>query len=160
MRITEHNVAQLIAAIAFLFFFSDFARSEENVNARDHKGVTVLMRIAGAIGDDAESVKKILAQGADKDVMDNTGRTATMYAAEKGNVKALDVLIKNWAILERADRVTGDTALILAVRNGHIEAVRALLAVAVRKDTKNNAGETAKDVAEEIGREDIARLLQ
>jgi ankyrin repeat protein len=86
------------------------------------------------------------------------GHTALNYAASKGNLEIVKILLKNGASMERKS-VGGHTALHWAAQDGHPEVARFLLGNGSPIDAKNNAGETPLMLAAAMNHGDIARLL-
>lgn len=67
-------------------------------------------------------------------------------------------LLAEGADPDRRDE-TGNTALMLAAREGHPSVVRLLKRQGARLRRKNDAGQTARDVAREAGHLGIVRIL-
>ena len=86
-------------------------------------GTTLLMW--AATRDHVELVELLLAHGADTEVTASDG-TALIFAAVLGNTRAIEVLLENGAQV-RATGPGGMTAVQLAARNGHSEAVDMLV---------------------------------
>ncbi len=99
------------------------AGAEVNVHTPD--GETALM-VAARTGQ-AGAVKALLDQGADPNVKETSHQqTALMWASAEGNTEAVQLLAAHGA--EVGARETGGfTALLFAIRAGHIDTVRALL---------------------------------
>jgi ankyrin repeat protein len=53
-----------------------------------------------------------------------------------------------------------DTPLIIAVGKGHEKVVKVLLANGADKEITNKFGDTALDIAEENGKEEVIKLLE
>jgi hypothetical protein len=63
--------------------------------------------------------------------------------------------------VNHADSTRGDTALMLACNNGHLNSVKALLThSSLNIDQKNDDGATATDIAYATGAFDIAQELE
>lgn len=71
--------------------------------------------------DDLEAIRESIIQGAD--ALDD----ALFQAAEIGDVQSVKELIAIGANIHSKDRLVGDTPLIFAANNGHLEVVRLLL---------------------------------
>ena len=69
------------------------------------------------------------------------------------------LLLEKGASVDLQDK-TGQTALILASENGHLEVVKQLLEKGARIDLKAINGNTALMLAKEKGHHDIAAVLQ
>jgi ankyrin repeat protein len=94
-------------------------------------------------------------------------RTALMFAADKGHVAVMKVLLAcdrvTTEVLSVADK-DGVTALLLAVRRGHVDIVKLLLAddrvtTAVLSIADKDDGATALSLAVRCGHVDIVKLL-
>jgi ankyrin repeat protein len=98
-----------------------------DVNAVDVDGNTALMN-AASFGN-LDIVKFLVEHGANVNaaatVAGFTGYTALIYASERGQVNVVKYLIKHGANIN-AKKKNGDTALSLAVNNGHTEIARIL----------------------------------
>ena len=102
-----------------------FLKAGADPNTTLPGGETVLMTAArtGRPG----AIKALIAHDALVNAKEpRRGQTALMWAAEEGNVEAIDLLLKGGAELdEQLD--SGYTPLLFAVREGRLPAVRALL---------------------------------
>ncbi|NDJ52905.1 MAG: hypothetical protein GYB68_07470 [Chloroflexi bacterium] len=87
----------------------------------------------------------LLDQGADPNVMNENGETALMIAVEK-QPHLVPLLLARQADPDRQGH-KGETALMMAVEKGNPDSVRALLAAGAKLDIKNDAGDTALDMA-------------
>ncbi len=106
-----------------------------------------------------EQLKQVLAGGVAVDVTDEDGETALMEAADKGNLPAVQLLLKYGAQVNRKDE-DGKTALMYAADEGRTPVVQALLAAGANPDVKDKDGETALMKAEEERHADTAALLR
>jgi uncharacterized protein len=77
-------------------------------------------------GRDDAKLHAALADGADVNAQDSTGRSALGMAARMGNVKMIEALAAAGAKLEAADPI-GYTPLMEAARDGHMEAAARLI---------------------------------
>ena len=94
-------------------------------NARDYNGVPAIVA-AAEIGD-AGMIKELLKYGANPDLATrDTGMTALMNGAARGNILVIAVLATNDADMDVQDNL-GETALIKAVKEGHREVIRHLI---------------------------------
>ena len=131
-------------------------------NATLPEGETVLMTAART--GDAASVRALLVRGADPNARDRfRGQTALMWAASRNNADAVHALAELGADLhartESTSRApngnrlfyapppTGFTALTFAVRGGHIDAMRVLLAAGADVNDTLSDGQSALVVA-------------
>lgn len=117
-----------------------------------------LKKIEPADITDPEAVKKLIKKHISINTSDNYGKTALMYAAERGQIDVVAALINEGALLNSADNY-GDTALINAVKNGHIDIVRVLLEYNADVNLANNKCCTPLICATKEGYSDISKLL-
>ena len=131
---------------------------------------------------DLDKARSLLDRGAKPNVANDNGVTPLMAAAFEGRLEMAELLIKRgaavdqvpvglreWALnnsrapstdrelIESAAR--GDTALIIAVRQGHTDTVRYLLDHGADVNRPNRQNESALFVAAELGRAEIMRAL-
>lgn len=81
-------------------------------------------------------------------------------AAWRGDSVEIQRLLEGGASLHAPCRESGMTPLILAVKEGHVNAVRLLLAAGAKPDATNQAGETALSVAQGAGLADVVDALK
>ena len=125
------------------------------VKAAAHEGVdmnTLAEAVAGeepkswlrlaAEGGFVETVRALVAAGAEVDHVNNLGETALDGAACHGKVDAMRALLAAGAEVDHVDNL-GSTALDGAANNGEVGAIRALLAAGAEVDHADNKGETA-----------------
>lgn len=155
------------------------AAAGANVNARDKKGATPLIRLAesGPAAADAQDrmtgfAKALIAHGAKINAKDNNGRTALMAAAAAlgasgkpvSNPTLAKLLAAVGADVNLRDNA-GNTALILAAQADGDPAfalsfVRTLLLHGALPTARNDHGDTAAALARKHGLTDIAQLLE
>ena len=125
-----------------------------DVNTRDKEhGETPLM-LAVKCGD-AAMVRMLLDAGAEVDARDDWGRTALFYAAVSS--KVFDVLQRAGADVHARD-VEENTILTWKVSNSaSLAEVEELLRLGVDRSVRNEDGETALDMAEELG---LVRIVE
>ena len=119
-----------------------------------------------AIQGDLTGVKSYVAQGEKVNQVDKYGWTPLMWAAyynyysiakyllENGvdpNIKSTDI---------QGNIPVGSTALIVAAYYGHKDTVKFLLEHGADKSIKNDAGETARSLAEKYQFTDVVDLLK
>ncbi|MDH5680370.1 MAG: ankyrin repeat domain-containing protein [Spirochaetota bacterium] len=145
-----------------------------NIHAKDKYGQTALYEFAG----DANMVKYLLDKGADATVLTTDGRSVLHIAAFHGNVESMKLLIDNGADINAVDgkirssgiisdgkhvrtiNEPGDTALEVAIGQGHSEAVKFLLRKgALINPERKKYGWTALHQAADGSRNDIVKLL-
>ena len=96
----------------------------------------VCISLPQAQNDEIACVKELL-RGKVKDLPDTEGRTAMMWAAGKGSVRALDALIAAGGDVAAVDS-TGGSALHIAAFTGHSECARVLLQHKANINTLDN----------------------
>lgn len=111
-----------------------------------------------------DTLKRLLANGADVNARDAHGQTALMLAARVGHVSAVALLVERGADLNHTAKFHL-SALILAVVNNHPGIVQALVDAgadgAIRgRGAPGFAGKTALDLAVSAGRDAIAEILR
>ncbi len=77
---------------------------------------------------EVQTVKALLAQGAEINAKTRHGATALFYAADRGNVEMIKTLLEHGADLNLKDTFYNATAISWAAYNDRIEAVQVLLA--------------------------------
>ncbi|MBO9494019.1 ankyrin repeat domain-containing protein [Thalassotalea sp. G20_0] len=92
-----------------------------------------------------------------KDV-DESGKTALHYAAEKGHEPCLKYLIKNGAGINHSDN-SGKTALHYAAEEGHEPCLKYLIDNGAGINHSDNSGKTALDYAAEQGHSQCLKHL-
>jgi hypothetical protein len=117
-----------------------------DVDIQDKDGNTAL--ILAASNGDNEICGMILSKGCNVDIQDNNGFTALMWAAKKGHNEICDSLINKGCDVDIQDKY-GFTALMWAAWNGHNEICRLLISKGCNVNTKNNANQTAYDLADD-----------
>ncbi len=130
-----------------------------NLNARDSIGGTPLTWGCG-LGS-AETVKILIDKGADMSVIDVNGLTPLIWAAGIGKPETVAVLLTANPNLDLnvKDGVTGDSALMRAVRSGKLESVRLLINRHADVNSVNKQGYTPIQLAALSGTTEKAKLL-
>ncbi len=117
------------------------------------------LREAIYIGDLA-GVQKLIGQGADIHAKDQHGLTP-LHSAVTGNALAIaGLLIEQGADINARNEKMDMTPLHLAAFNGAVQMVALLLSHKVRTDIANDAGETAQQIARNMGHGEIAVMLE
>jgi len=110
-----------------------------------------------------EPIKKhlrLLVQlGSSVNYADKNGRTPLMVAASMGRKYAVEVLINNYADIDRLDRY-GWSALMLAVYYNHIEVTRFLCECGCDVNLTSTQGMNALRIAQKHQRKRIVEMLQ
>ena len=89
----------------------------------------------------------------------SSGRTALHKAAFWGHTHLMSILVDECKIGVNVQDSNGDTALNDAVRFGHVEVVKQLLAAGSDGTIKNREGHTAQAIAVEYAQEETALIL-
>jgi ankyrin repeat protein len=109
---------------------------------------------------DADAVKKLLAQGAKVDCRNAVGRTPLILAAEAGNLEITRVLVDSGADVNgRSQTPTGSTVLSFAVEKGNLKLVEFLLERGAKIDGQGNNGVTPLYYAVANDKLEAARFL-
>lgn len=127
------------------------------VNAQGTNSSTVL--ISYVWREQEDTVRKLLARGANPKLSDGDGDTALHGAAQRGNVNLIEKLLAAGADPNARNKV-GGTALMWTATYGREEAARTLLAKGADASLKDRGGITAAAWADKNHREDMARLLR
>lgn len=126
----ENSAIDTARHIAMRLGYQDIVRilSSEKVPSPD------AAMLANAIADnDLEGVSEALLIGISANSLDFTGRPVLALAARRGNVTALELLLKHGAQIDQTDEI-GFTALMEAVRNQKISAAVLLLKAGANPD--------------------------
>lgn len=112
----------------------------------DAFGMTPLMHAseAGVL----DTVRTLIARGADVNARENEGRTPLMLASQEGHAGVVGLLINNEADVNAIEVVHNYTALMLAAMNDHALVVKMLLKHDANKNMKDKDEKTALDHAD------------
>lgn len=91
---------------------------------------------------------------------DEEGVYPIHWAADRGNLDIVDVLLENGANVNQKDNETGQTALHYATSCGHHPCVKILLEYNADRDIRDHQMSTSLDLAIEWREHDIAELLR
>jgi ankyrin repeat protein len=141
------------------------------VDAANHYGVTPLLQASR--NGDIEVMRALLDAGAEPTRWHAEGETPLMAAARTGRVDAVQLLISHGSFVNAVDPFQEESALMWASAEGHLEAVKALLAagadpnlkghVSTLTERKNadhpSGGFTALMFAVRNGHEEVAKAL-
>ena len=113
---------------------------------------------------DAGALSSMLEAGENVDCRDGYGQTALMLAAHRGHLEAVRVLVGAGADLDHTAKY-GLSALMLSVINGHDSVAELLLEAGADIQIRGRgvpgfASKTAFDLAQRLGREQIAERLR
>jgi ankyrin repeat protein len=113
---------------------------------------------------DATALRAMLEAGEDVDSLDRYGQTALMLVARRGHVEAARALVEAGARLDHTAKYRL-SALMLATLNDHEPVVQLLLEAGADTGITGTgapgfAGKTALELADDLQRESIARLLR
>ena len=130
----------------------------QNANeAKDTEGNTPLLAAVNA-GNGTEA-RRLIDEGADINVANNTGITPLMNAAGMGDKELVELLIKKGADVNH--RTPGNyTPLMQAALVGQTEIVKVLLDAGADPNVKDTGGRTALNYAEDQKKDDIIKLLK
>jgi hypothetical protein len=124
-----------------------------NVDTRTLKDETPLMM--ACLRGQADVARKLIARGAD---VNKTGWTPLHYAATKGHVEIIRMLLDESAYID-AESPNGTTPLMMAAMYGTPDAVKLLIDEGADPTLKNQLGLTALDFATRAHRKDGAELI-
>jgi ankyrin repeat protein len=133
-----------------------------NVNFKDSKGKTPLHSLLGTPGNKTtvETIRQLIAKGADVNATNNTGDTPLHYVASQLHRPAfVEELLKAPGIDINAKNDKDNTPLHLAVKAECVSIVKLLLDKGARQDLPNNEGKTALDLAATSTNEEIKNLF-
>jgi ankyrin repeat protein len=122
------------------------------------ESITSLMLAAQSAS--AETVTALLDGGADPSLQNpqHWGQSAIHYAAENGNIAALEVLVDRGSPVDLRD-LTQTTPLMYAAQTGDAEAVRWLLDHGADPALVDDNPSTARDWAASLGLTEIVDIL-
>lgn len=100
-------------------------------------------------------VRKLIARDAD---VNKTGWTPLHYAATKGQLEVMQILLDEHAYID-AESPNKTTPLMMAAKYGTLDAVKLLLEAGADPTLRNELGLTAIDFANQANRQDAAGLI-
>ena len=124
-----------------------------DVEARTATDESPLM--IAALNGQADVAKKLIAKGAD---VNKTGWTPLHYAATRGHLPVISLLLDNYAYID-ANSPNNTTPLMMAAFYGTPSAVKLLLEAGADPSLKNDQGLTAIDFAHRNNRLDSAEII-
>ena len=110
-------------------------------------------------GGQTESVKALLAAGADINTKGENSRSALAFASQEGYTDIVNILLDNGASDESRDNDYGRTPLWLAAAKGQTDVVRALVSAGADVNTQRNDGISALGIASQEGYTEVAKML-
>ena len=129
-----------------------------NANVVNGSGTTPLM--AASAGGSLPLVALLLESGAVLAPRDKQGETAFLLACDKGWTDVASALLAKGADANDSDPGTGTTALMRAASFGSLPLVQLILSKGGRRDQPNSSGETALQIAQRAGHQEIVALLK
>lgn len=126
---------------------------QTNLNVLNADGESLLM--LAAINNQLWLADKLISKGAD---VNKAGWTALHYAASKGHIEMIRLLLDQQAYLD-AESPNGTTPLMMAASYGSAMSVKLLLEEGADPRIKNKLGLTALDMAKQPEKEDAKRYL-
>jgi len=133
------------------------AQSNLDVNAQGFSGMTALSWYVW--NNQEQKVKTLLERGANANLSDTDGDTPLHAAAQRGNIKILQMLLAAGANPNAKNKV-GGTALMWAGVGGREEAARLLIDHGADASLKDEMGMTASAWAAKNKRDELAELLR
>lgn len=111
--------------------------------------------------DHIESARSLLSNGAEVNVRDNDQGTPLVYAAQKGNLAIVELLIKKGADIEAATTKETDAlnALNVASRYGRLDVVKFLISKKAKLDVPNECTWCPLDYAAFQDHSDVIKVL-
>ncbi len=126
------------------------------INAVNTDGLSPLAK--ATLSGNLELMKILLAAGADIETRDKSGATPLLQAATQGHFEAAKLLIKRADV--NAKNNQKNSALSLAVRNGHKDVIRLLVSHGCDLNARDWEGKTPLNLAVETNRNDIAEIIR
>ena len=135
--------------VARLLLASRRIKAEQR-NAKDE---SVLMM--AAYKGDLDIARELIDKGAD---VNKPGWTPLHYAATKGHLKMMDLLLEHYAFID-AQAPNGNTPLMMAAFYSTPEAVKLLIEAGADPNMRNSASKTALDLAQMSNHRNSADLI-
>ncbi|MES2414350.1 MAG: ankyrin repeat domain-containing protein [Pseudomonadota bacterium] len=124
-----------------------------DLNALNAKEESPLM--LAVFSGDLQLADQMIKKGAD---VNKTGWTPLHYAATKGHLPLIRLLLENHAYID-ADSPNGSTPLMMASMYGTADAVKLLLDEGADAQLRNQQGLTAMQFAQRVNRQDVVDML-
>lgn len=129
------------------------AQNKTQIEARTKQDESALMM--AALSGNEELARTLMTKGAD---VNKTGWTPLHYAATKGHIKIIKLLLEKSAYID-AESPNKSTPLMMAAMYGTFDAVKLLIDEGADVLLKNELNLTALDFARQASRPDSAALL-
>lgn len=114
---------------------------------------------SAAYNGDLETVKALVANGADVNAQNDQGITALFMASYGGHIEVVKTLLSCGADVNTITTSGHDTPLIVASQNGFTDVVKELLKKRPDINAKNNRGATPLILASANGHTDVVKVL-
>ncbi len=132
-------------------------RASANGNAKNDYGITALS--AACTNRNAAIVEKLLKAGADANAALPTGETVLMTCARTGALDAVKLLLAHGANVNAKENKRGQTALMWAVAERHVEVAPALIEHGADIHARSKGGFTPLLFAARTGNLEFAKIL-
>lgn len=133
-------------------------KSKADLNAKDPEEKRTALYFAIS-NEHKEVIKILIEKGASLENLSQDGESALFMATTTNNYELMKtVLKKNKKLIDVPDK-EGTTPLMEAAKYGTKQTVEILVKAGAKKDLKNNAGQTALDIAKENKNEDTIKAL-
>jgi len=161
--INRIHIGWLIGALLLLLCDTDmYSQSRDPSEATDTSyfkpGADDWNLVESVIKENPEALLLLLKRGADPNAQAEGGMTALMFAAEKGHILMVKMLVLNGADPDLT-YIEGTTPLLIAVLNSHFEVARFLLEKGADPDHRDNYQGSALLYAAALNNYEIADLL-
>jgi ankyrin repeat protein len=136
-------------------------RAGANINAIEEEGVPkgATPLLLAILNGHVKTAQLLIRRGARQDLADEKGRLPLPSAAENGYDLLVRDLIRAGGEPNLKSGLNEDTLLIIAAAKEHEKVIKVLLENGADKKATNKFGETALDIAEEKGQEEMVKLL-
>ncbi|MHC4463099.1 MAG: ankyrin repeat domain-containing protein [Planctomycetota bacterium] len=153
----EIPTIHLAAFVGSLDKLRSFRKAGTDINAKDARGMTPLLR--AVTGRHVDAVKFLIDNGADVNTGDEQGYVSLMYALWTMDSDMVKLLVDKRADVNAKDTQSGYTSLHWAVMAGSKELAELILEGGADLNAESTRGETPLDLARQGGPE-IVQLLR
>lgn len=112
-----------------------------------------------ATNNNPQTAKRFIVEGKGLDATDALRDTPFLWAARNGHADTVQFLIGEKVDINEANKTTGETALILAVKENHLEIVDLLMNHRANNNIRDHTGYSALDWASQQGNRDILPIV-